>query len=237
MNLETVYEDDNIIVVNKPSGLLTHTIINRAEEESVASILSNKYTSMKSVGDNPEERPGIVHRLDKDTSGLLLVCKNQDSFDYYKNLFKTRDIQKTYIAIVRDSIREDKGIIDKPIGIRSGTTKRSVNSDKMAKEAVTEYEVLDVIEKRSKYYSLLKVFPKTGRTHQIRVHLSSISHSVVGDKLYTRKPEIDELLLHAYSLEFTTQNGDKLKLEAEIPERFSKFFNKDIHKIIENKVN
>ena len=237
MNLEIIYEDDNIIVVNKPAGILTHSTLHKPAEISVSSILTAQYPQIKNVGDNKSERPGIVHRLDKDTSGLLMICKTQSAFDFYKNLFKTRNIKKTYITIVRDKIKEPTGTINKPIGIKSGTTKRSTKSSKMVKEAITEYKVLDVFQINNKYYSLLKVFPKTGRTHQIRVHLSSINHPIVGDKLYTKKPEIDHLLLHAYSLEFISENNQKLKLEIDPPKIFSEFFNKDIPKIIANKLN
>jgi len=177
-------------------------------------------------------RPGIVHRLDKDTSGVMVVARNQKSFEYLKSLFKGRDIKKTYVAVVLGVPKEKQGVIDKPIGIRNGTTKRSVVSEKMAKPAVTEYEILKTAQAEDGFgkehaFALLSVSPKTGRTHQIRVHLTSIGHPIVGDPLYGPKkqpPWANRLMLHAASIEFSDGSGGRLRFDAEIPKEFEKIF-------------
>ncbi len=176
--------------------------------------LLSRYPEIATVGDDPAQRPGIVHRLDKDTSGVMLVAKNQKTFEYLKSLFQKHEIIKTYLALVQGELAKKSGVIDAPIGIKNGTTKRSIRSTKMAKEAVTEYKVLAG--------SLLEVKPKTGRTHQIRVHLASIGHPIVGDPIYGKKPSVknQRLMLHAASIEFTAPDGKRMRLEAEPPPEF-----------------
>ncbi|MEK7181268.1 MAG: RNA pseudouridine synthase [Patescibacteria group bacterium] len=241
---EVIYENENFLVLNKPAGLLVHgTLANSKslianKEEALADWLVEKYPETKKVGDDPETRPGIVHRLDKDTSGVMVVARNQKTFEYLKKLFQEHKIQKTYRVLVYGRVKNKKGIIDKPIGIKAGTTKRSVFSEKMKKEAVTEYRLASSIkyqvsgrkgsEKSLSDFSLLEVKPKTGRTHQIRVHLASIGHSVVNDVLYSKsKQKIGNgrLMLHAMSLEFAAENGKRMQFEAELPEDFNENIN------------
>jgi len=219
-----VYEDENFVGISKPAGMLVHPYRANGKwqmangEETLSSWLLKKYPGMKTVGDDPEMRPGIVHRLDRETSGIMLAVKNQKYFDYFKSLFKERQIKKTYLALVSGEPKEKHGVIDKPIGIKNGTVKRSIHSGKMAKTAVTEYKVLKTFIFGGVPFSLLEVFPKTGRTHQIRVHLASIGHPIVGDPLYGGKKNAGlakRLMLHAYSLEFSLPNGSRLRLEAE----------------------
>ena len=243
---EVIYENENFLVLNKPAGMLVHVVANRKSqiadhERTLVDWLLARYPEVKKVGDlstssgQANLRPGIVHRLDKDTSGVMVVARNQRTFEYLKNLFQERKIQKTYRVLVYRKVKNEKGIIDKPIGIKAGTTKRSVFSDKMRKEAVTEYRVVSrstyhvVYNKGEKSggqdqdFSVLEVKPKTGRTHQIRVHLASIGHSVVNDILYSKKkPRIGNgrLMLHAMSLEFTTEDGKRMHFEAELPGDF-----------------
>ncbi|MDO8536975.1 MAG: RluA family pseudouridine synthase [bacterium] len=227
---KVIYEEKDFVAVNKPAGLLVHEArILKRETDNASSFtihdsgtlvdwLLKNYPEVRNVGDDPKTRPGIVHRLDKDTSGIMLVARSQSGFEYLKGLFKERKIKKTYLALVYGEFKDGRGIIDRPLGIKSGTTKRSVHSDKMAKEAVTEYKVIRSIGGNS----LLEVCPRTGRTHQIRVHLASIGHPIVGDRLYGSKKlqassfklHDHRLMLHALSLEFVTPDGNRLKIEA-----------------------
>ena len=202
-------------------------------EDTLVDWLVKRYPEVKKVGDDPETRPGIVHRLDRDTSGVMLVARNQEHFLYLKSLFQEHKVEKTYLALVFGKFKEKEGVINKPIGIKSGTIKRSIHSEKMTKEAVTEYEFLEgfrceVLGFRGKRkffqdFSLLKVYPKTGRTHQIRVHLASIGHPVVGDELYgksKKKLEVSRLMLHAQAIEFSSEDGEKLRFETDVPSSF-----------------
>jgi len=224
MDIEIIFENKDFFILNKPAGILTHpTPKTSLEEKTISGFISQKYPAVKKVGDNPAERPGIVHRLDKDTSGIILVVKNQSAFKYFKNLFQERKITKTYLAVVFGLVKEDRGVIDKEIGFKSGTIKRSVFSSKSKKSAVTQFSV----EKRfpEKNLTLLKVSPKTGRTHQIRVHLSSIGHPVLGDKIYSKKGKnFPHLYLHAFSLEFNGPDNSQYFFEADPPRYFNEFY-------------
>lgn len=225
MEPKVIYEDKNFLAIDKPAGLLVHPTAN-SKEKTLVDWLLKRYPEVKKVGDLPagrqvQARPGIVHRLDRDTSGIILIARNQKSFEYLKNLFQIRAIKKTYRALVYGRVMLKKGIIEKEIKIKSGTTKRTVFRGRSEKAAVTEYKVL----KHFDNFSWLEVQPLTGRTHQIRVHLASIGHPVVGDKLYGhKKPKgirllnIDRQMLHAYSLEFSPSPGKRLKLAANLPE-------------------
>ena len=215
--VQIIYEASDFIVINKPAGLLVHPV--KKGDKSLIDWLLAHYPSVKEVGDKPEMRPGIVHRLDKNTSGALLVCLTQEAFRYFKKRFQEKTIQKTYLAVVHGIPKDKKGVIDKPIGLKSGTTKQTTYTAraKMVKEAITEYQVERVIGE----YSLLKVKPLTGRTHQIRVHLASIGHPIVGDRLYGSKNKtIERQLLHAESLEVTAPDGSRINIAAEPPQDF-----------------
>ncbi len=229
-----IYEDENFLAIDKPAGLMVHHAKigagkeRKETEPTLTDWLLGKYPEIKNVGDDTVLRPGIVHRLDKETSGVILLPKNQEYFEYLKSLFKTGDIKKTYIALVFGTPKNNEGIINAPIGIKNGTLKRSVHSRKMAKSAVTEYKVLKTISLPDKdgkeaLFSFVEVFPKTGRTHQIRVHLASIGHSIVGDALYGPKKQPEwatRMMLHAKLLEFAPKPGHSLKIEAETPRDF-----------------
>src|SRR3989344_1177288 len=215
-----IYEDKNFLVVNKPAGVLVHKTAKNETEETVVDWLLKKYPEVKMVGDNPLERPGIVHRLDKDTSGVLLIPRNQESFEYFKKIFQEHKIQKTYLALLRGKL-QGSGVVDLPIGITSGTIKRSVRGKRrMVKEAVTEYRTLENFEKNGEAFTFVRLVPKTGRTHQLRVHMASIHHPVVGDVLYGSKKDslkISRQFLHAFSLEFALPEGKRIRAEAELP--------------------
>jgi 23S rRNA pseudouridine1911/1915/1917 synthase len=224
VNIEVIYEDKNLLAINKPAGILVHSVEGK-KEESLTDWLTAHYPEVKKVGDDPENRPGIVHRLDRETSGILLVPRSQSYFEYLKNLFQRHEVRKTYLALVYGEPREKSGSIRKPIGIKAGTVKRTVFGGKKIQEAETGYKVLETFPG----YSLLEVAPLTGRTHQIRVHLASIGHPVVGDKLYASKIEkrakskAGRLFLHAYSVEFELAPGRKIRLTADLPTELVSF--------------
>lgn len=225
-DIKVIYEDKNVVAINKPAHLLVHPY-GDGNDYALTDWLLKHYPEVKKVGDDPKTRPGIVHRLDKDTSGVILIPRTQEYFKYLKGLFQEHGIQKTYLALVWGKVQEKKGVIDKPISLKGGTTKRTVHGGKMTKEALTEYEVAERFEyddpeaeKRKVYeFTLVRVWPKTGRTHQIRVHLASIGHAIVGDTMYGAKKNplgIDRHFLHAESIEFTASEGHKLNIEAEL---------------------
>jgi 23S rRNA pseudouridine1911/1915/1917 synthase len=229
LQLSVIFESPDFVVLNKPSGVLVHHIQRKlrsdrdpvAPETTVTDWVLERYPEVMDVGDDPILRPGIVHRIDRDTSGVLVVARTQAFFVHLKSLFMTHQVKKEYWAIVFGELEEKKGIIDSPIGIKQGTVKRTIHGGRMIKEAVTEYTVAAV----SQNFSWLKVFPKTGRTHQIRVHLASIGHPIVGDPLYCSKSQkqfsVDRLLLHAFAIEFILPNGNRVRFEADVPSDFS----------------
>jgi len=214
-----LYEDKNLLVINKPSGIIVHPTLNGKNNLSIASWFLERNSSVYNVGED-QLRPGIVHRLDKETSGALILAKNNFIFDYLKNLFKTRKIEKKYIGLVKGEIGKREGIIDLPL-IRSKKSliKRKVSFKKdKGKIALTKYKVL----KLYKGYTLLEIFPQTGRTHQIRVHLASIGFPVVGDNLYGKSKKSNELnlsrhFLHAQMISFILPSGELVKIEASLP--------------------
>ncbi|MDP3901736.1 MAG: RluA family pseudouridine synthase [bacterium] len=227
--LKILYQDVNLSVVNKPAGLLVHPIKTREGAErtqheiTLVDLLLKKFPKVRKVGDDPKMRPGIVHRLDKDTSGVMIVALNQASFEYLKKQFQEHKIVKNYLALAHGHIQKKQGTIDKPLGIAPDSTRRSTLSHKMVKSAITDYRVVKYVGP----YTLLSVTPRTGRTHQIRVHLISIGHPIVGDKVYGRR-EVSGLsrqFLHAESIEFTTPQGSRLKVAADLPEDLQSFLN------------
>ncbi len=230
-----IYKDKDFLAIDKSAGILVHGVAKKSDSETtLVDWLLKNYPEIKGVGDEPEMRPGIVHRLDKDTSGVMLAARNQKAFDYLKKLFGNREIKKTYLALVFGKVNPPAGgkigIINKSIKIKSGTIKRTVWKGKDEKTAVTEYEVIKLLKlkvnKGNQGFSLLRIFPKTGRTHQIRVHLASIGHSIVGDSLYGFKKNnfgLKRQFLHAESIEFTDISGKRVKIESDLPEELSNF--------------
>lgn len=225
MNISIVYEDADLLVINKPAGLLTHPKSPGDQSESVVGWLLEKYPSIAKIGEDPL-RPGIVHRLDRETSGLLIIAKTQMAFDYLKKQFQERKIKKTYLALVYGELKNKSGVIDAPLGklgIRQ-STKIHGKKELAEKEAITEYRVITEYQD----YSLLEVKPQTGRTNQIRVHLKAIDHPIVYDSVYAGRkavcpPELGRLFLHAQKLSFTTPAGQGLTLEADLPPELERF--------------
>ncbi len=228
IKFEVVYKDKNIIAINKPAGISVHPTSKEKYNTLVNGLIAS-FPEIKNIGDGSKEawaRPGIVHRLDKDTSGIMVIARNQNAFDGLKNLFKIRKIKKKYIAIVRGKLSQKSGVIEKPIA-RAGNYRKQViagiKTKTKIRPAVTEYKVI----KEGKDYSLLEVMPRTGRMHQIRVHLACLGNPVVGDKVYGVKNKetmenINRHLLHAKSLEFEL-GGKKYFLEAKAPDDFDEF--------------
>ena len=221
--LEIIYEDNDIIVVNKPKGLVVHPANGNPDGTLVNAIMALCKNSLSGIGG--EIRPGIVHRLDKDTSGLLIVAKNDLAHINLSNQIKEKQVKKIYIALVRGIIKEDYATINMPIG-RSTVDRKKMAVRKDGKEAITHFKVL----KRYKNYTLLEIKIDTGRTHQIRVHMAEIGHPVVGDMVYSNgKNEFDVKgqMLHAKSLDFKHPiTGKEMHLEAEVPEYFKEVLKK-----------
>ena len=213
----------NIIVVNKPKGMVVHPANGNPDGTLVNAIMAMCKGSLSGIGG--EIRPGIVHRLDKDTSGLLIVAKNDLAHINMSNQIKDRQVKKIYIALVKGNINENEATINMPIG-RSTKDRKKMAVRKDGKEAVTHFKVL----KRYKDYTLLEVKIDTGRTHQIRVHMAEIGHPVVGDMVYSKgKNEfgVEGQMLHAQSLDFKHPiTGKEMHLEAKLPEYFEKVLEK-----------
>lgn len=221
--IEVVYEDSDIIVVNKPKGLVVHPANGNWDGTLVNAIMAICKDSLSGIGG--EVRPGIVHRLDKDTSGLLIIAKNDKAHINMSNEIKNREVKKVYIALVRGIVAENEATINMPIG-RSNKDRKKMAVVKNGKEAITHFKVI----KRFDKYTLLEVKIDTGRTHQIRVHLSEIGHPVVGDEIYSNgKNEfgVHGQLLHAKSLDFKHPiTGKDMHLEAELPVEFKNVLKK-----------
>lgn len=214
-----IFASADFIVVNKPAGLPVHGG-GAVKGETLVDWLLEKYPEIKNVGDDPALRPGIVHRLDKETSGVMIVARSQESFAALKKLFQTRQINKKYLALVRGRIEKKSGTVSLPIGVlKKHGVKRTVRpvAGKAMKEALTEFRVLE----KFRDSTLIEVSPKTGRMHQIRVHLASISHPVLGDRLYgggaPAEPGLSRQFLHASSISFSYPAGNRFTFEASLP--------------------
>lgn len=221
--LDIIYEDNDILVVNKQKGLVVHPANGNPDGTLVNAIMAHCKDSLSGIGG--ELRPGIVHRLDKDTSGLLIIAKNDKAHIQVSEQIKNREVKKTYIALVRGTIAEDEATINMPIG-RSIKDRKKMAVTKNGKEAVTHFKVLNRYTTNKGSYTLLEIKIDTGRTHQIRVHMAEIGHPVIGDSVYSNgKNEfgVEGQCLHAKRLEFVHPiTGKKMKLEAPLPEYFQK---------------
>lgn len=221
--VEIIYEDKDIIVVNKPKGMVVHPAVGNTEGTLVNAIMNICKDSLSGIGG--EIRPGIVHRLDKDTSGLLIIAKNDEAHVKMSNEIKNREVKKIYIALVRGIVKENEATIDMPIG-RSTKDRKKMAVTKNGKQAITHFKVL----KRYSKYTLLEIKIETGRTHQIRVHMAEIGYPVVGDAVYSNgKNEfgIEGQMLHAYKLEFMHPITNKhMELTAPLPQYFEEILKK-----------
>lgn len=219
--LEIVYEDHDIVVVNKQKGLVVHPGSGNWEGTLVNAIMAHCKDSLSGIGG--ELRPGIVHRLDKDTSGLLIIAKNDKAHIAMSEQIKNREVKKTYVALVRGTIAENEATIQMPIG-RSTKDRKKMAVTKTGKEAITHFRVLNRYTTSKASYTLLEIKIDTGRTHQIRVHMAEIGHPVIGDMVYSNgKNEfgVEGQCLHAKRLEFRHPvTGESMVLDAELPEYF-----------------
>ncbi|MFA6464055.1 MAG: RluA family pseudouridine synthase [Candidatus Paceibacterota bacterium] len=239
--IDILYEDDDLVVINKPAGIAVHGD-GKTKQKTLVEWIKKKFPETEGVGENmisdedeEIERPGIVHRLDKETSGALIVAKNVWSYEILKDQFKERKISKMYVAFADGEIRAERGVIRKPIGrSKEDARKRSVKPTGDMKEAETIFRVIKVSGHSFGKATLLALWPKTGRTHQIRVHLNSIRHPVVADSLYGKSQnslEFKRLALHAREINFESLSGKKITVVAPFPPDFKKAF--EIFKIDE----
>ena len=229
---EIIFENNDYLVSNQPAGLLTHGAAHITEPTLVTWLLK-KYPAIKEVGEDPE-RPGIVHRLDKDVSGLMVIAKNQETFQLLKKQFQNRTIKKEYTALVYGKLPKDEDEIDFPIKRASEGYKMAAvpknfvaQHDETVRIAITKIAIL----KKLINYTLIKATIKTGRTHQIRVHLAAYGHPLVGDNLYgtkmtrikNKKQGWPRIFLVSTRLEFKDQAGEKQKFQVNLPTDLLKF--------------
>ncbi len=235
MKIPILYEDKDVVVINKPAGLVVHPD-GKTKEKTLVDWILKKYPKIKNVGEPillsdgmKILRPGIVHRTDRDTTGVLIIAKNQKAFEFLKGQFKNRKVHKVYQAFVYGDLKEERGMIDRPIGrssndFRKWTAQRGTRGE--MREAVTYFKVLG----KKDDITFVEAIPKTGRTHQIRVHFGSINHPLVQDKLYAtdfflqKKQQLGfkRTALHAKELEIMLPSRKLLNITAPYPEDFEK---------------
>ena len=212
IELPIIYEDNDCVVIDKPIGLLTHSKGTFNPEATVATWLSNRTKGMDG------ERAGIVHRLDRATSGVMICAKNPKALAWLQKQFSQRKVKKSYLAIITGKLKDGEALIDMPIE-RNPKAPATFRVGANGKSATTKYQVLETNDK----YSLLGLKPETGRTHQLRVHLKHLEHPIVGDTLYDGKPA-ERLFLHALSLEITLPSKERKLFVANLPASFKKYF-------------
>ena len=222
--LEIAYEDEDVLVVNKPKGLVVHPAAGHWDDTLVNGLMYHRGGALSGI--NGELRPGIVHRIDKDTSGLLIVAKNDLAHSVLASQLKDHTLARTYEAIVCGNLKEDQGTVDAPIGRHPSDRKRMTVTERNGREAVTHYEVIA----RYRGYTHIRCRLETGRTHQIRVHMAYIGHPILGDTVYGRKkPELgqDTQCLHAAALRFQhPRTGLPVVVLAPLPDYFTEVLEK-----------
>ncbi|MBU3934575.1 RluA family pseudouridine synthase [Patescibacteria group bacterium] len=234
MQIDIIYEDNDVLAVNKPAGLIGFPEGN-IKEKTLIDYLSEKYSGLKNAGIAP--RYGIVHRLDKDTSGILLAAKTSQALFFLQKQFKNRTIQKKYLALVVGEVKDKNGDIETLIGrsLKDGKKQKvflpGEPGSQNKRQAITEYGVLEKYDG----YTLLEVTPKTGRKHQIRCHFAYIHHPIAGDKIYKFKNSpvpkgLTRHFLHASYLKFKLPNGEIKEIKSELPEELKKII-RDLKKI------
>ena len=215
--LDVVFEDADVIVVNKPRGMVVHPAPGHPDGTLVNALLYHCGDTLSGIGG--ELRPGIVHRLDRDTSGLIIAAKNDAAHLSLSGQLADRSLSRVYEAVVRGNLREDAGTVDAPIGRHPTDRKRMAVTEKNSRSAVTRWEVIA----RYRGYTHVRCVLETGRTHQIRVHMAYIGHPLLGDTVYGGKPDkgLEGQCLHARELKFIhPRTGEPVRLETELPEYF-----------------
>lgn len=234
MEPDILLETPDYLILNKPAGLLVHAD-GKKNIPTLTDWILKKYPELQGVGEpvtfNEQEidRPGIVHRLDEETSGVIIIAKNQPTFAYLKKLFMNREIQKEYHAFVWGHFKETQGLVDEPIGRNKNDFRRRHAGRGLrgeAKEAVTQWEAVHQFEdEKGELFSFMHLFPKTGRTHQLRVHMKYLQRPIVSDHLYapTKRDALgfSRVALHARRISFTDPKGDAVSIEAPYPKDFT----------------
>jgi len=230
VKIKIIYEDDDVLVVDKPAGIVVFSE-EKGEQAALIDLLLEKYPYLKDAGNPP--RYGVVHRLDKDTSGIVLVAKNNKALIFFQKQFKKRDVKKKYIVLAIGSAKRSQGEIKTLIGRAPKERKKQKvylplepNSEKK-REAVTEYKIIKKVNLEGKNYSLFEVFPKTGRKHQIRVHFAYLGCPIAGDKIYGFKGQpcpqgLKRQFLHASYLKISLPSGEVKEFKSELPEDLKK---------------
>lgn len=224
-----LFENDEMAVINKPAGLMVHPD-GRTAEPTLVDWIIKTFPQVKKVGESITlqdglviEKPGIVHRLDKDTSGALVIAKTQEAFLHLKEQFKNRLAKKTYVAFVCGVIKEDELTIDRPIG-RSGSDFRKWSATRGARGTLREAHTDIAVRIRGSNYTYIEAMPKTGRTHQIRVHLKAINHPIVCDAQYANTAQcglgFSRQALHSKMIDIASPSGERVVVEAPLPRDF-----------------
>jgi len=224
--IKVIYQDENVLVVDKPIELV---VFSDDEPKTIMTLLSEEFPELKNVGEDP--RYGAVHRLDRDTTGILLIAKTEQAFSFFQKQFKERKVVKKYIALVAGHVKQEKGTIKTLIGrALKNRTKQKAYSLFEAKpgrrEAITEYKVLKYFIKGNKKYTLLEVNIKTGRTHQIRVHLNYIGYPIIGDQTYKFRKQSDKLerqFLHAGFLKINLPDNKTKEFVSSLPDDLNQY--------------
>lgn len=229
---QIIFEDADILVLDKPVGLVVHSD-GRTNEPTLVDWLLEHYPQMRGIGEpwvrdtgTVIERPGIVHRLDRETSGVMVIAKTQEAYEHLKAQFQNREIKKEYIAVVHGVFKDDalSGVVDKPIG-KSPKDFRRWSAQPGARghmrAAVTRYTVQEQVGQGASGFALVALRPMTGRTHQLRVHMKAIHHAIVGDSLYGVSEDVPRMLLHAHRLMFThPTTGERAAYTVAVPQGF-----------------
>ncbi len=227
IGLDVLYEDDQILVIDKKPGMVVHPGAG-VHSGTLVNALVHRYG--EEILSSDPVRPGIVHRLDKDTSGVMVIAKTRSAHEVLADAFKNHDLRKEYVAVVEGTFKEKEGLIEKNIVRSRSDRKKYTTSDSDGRYALTKYKVIG----ECTGYSLLAVEILTGRTHQIRVHMKSISHPIAGDAIYNPKSKVEELMLHSRSLEIKHPgSGERMIFTSKVPERFSLLFPKEVSQLNE----
>lgn len=231
-DLETVFENDDIAIIYKPSGMVVHpTSEGKHFSGTLVNALLNKFGRKNLSNIGGELRPGILHRLDKDTSGLLIIAKNNKIHNYLIKQMKERKIKKIYYALVLGKLETVKGTIDSPLSrARRDYKKVTLATESEGRQAITKYAVKEEFEFKDNIFSLIQAEILTGRTHQIRVHFSSIGHPVIGDNIYGNKKinslfNLKRFFLHAAELKFKMPDGKEIHIKKDLPKELKKVLN------------